>query len=233
MAFPASFAELRAEIWPRWAQRPRWASFLGTLHQQMDDVVSRMKWSIGARLVEKAPDDALASIGGNCNLPQPRAMAAAAYRAHLRRPFERWYDSSTPAGLAREIAALGYPRVEIFSWRDLADLGNPGAFGGNASCFFVRIRQPHPWSLPGTWDGGAAWDAAPFTWDSTATLPEIEEIRETIRRHKPAHMTCRFIEVFLQEDVMGNPIEYTRWPMHETWERAANGGFLDFYNGGI
>ena len=123
MAFPASFTELRTEIWPRWAQRPRWAAFLGVLHQQMDDVVSRMKWSIGARLVEKAPDDALASIGGNCNLPKPRAMTAAAYRAHLRRPFERWYDSSTPAGLAREVAALGYPRVEIYDWRTLADAG--------------------------------------------------------------------------------------------------------------
>lgn len=233
MAFPASFTELRTEIWPRWALRPRWAAFLGVLHQQMDDLVLRMKWSIGARLVEKAPDDALASVGGNCNLPKPRTLTAAAYRSYLRRPFERWYDSGTPAGLAREIAALGYPRVEVHDWRTLADAGNPGAFGGNWSCFFVRIRHPHSWKWPGAWDGPAKWDQETWTWDSSATLPEIDEIRETIRRFKPAHMTCRFIEVYLQEDLFGNPLQFVRWPMHEDWERAANGGFPDFYNGGI
>lgn len=238
--FPTDFIGLAKEIYPRWAQAPRWAKFIGAQMQQCDDLVERMKRTIGARLIEKAPDDALESIGSNYALSKPIQMTLQRYRQYLRSPFERWYYSSTNEGLAAEIKSLGYPSVGVITWRMLVDGGfDPFlTFGGNSSFFYILIRKPNPWAPAGKWGepplgSGALWDAAPFTWGSTATPTEIDEIRRTVQKFKPAGMSCRFIEAWLEVDLFGLPTDIVRWPVHEDWEYESNGGAKSYYNKGV
>lgn len=234
MAIPGSFRELQDQIFPRWAQRPKWAAFIGVLSAKKDELADRMAGAIDARLVERAPDDALDDIGGNSYLERALVDTAATFRAYLRRPFERWWRSSTPAGLVAELAHLGYPSANVITWRDLVDNGADGnvAFGGFSTFGFVLIRPPHPFLPPGLWDDGALWDAAPYQWDITAPPGSIEELRRTVAKFKPGYLSIRYIEIWLRVGLFGLPLEIVRIPVRESWEKQANGGFLDFYNSG-
>lgn len=233
MAIPGSFRELQDEIFPRWCRRPKMAAFLAAFSEKKDELVDRLAGSILARSSDRAPDDALEAVGGNFYLSRALHDTAATFRAYLRRPFTRWRKAATPQGMREELAHLGYASTEIISYRDLVDGGLPGTvFGGVGSFWFLRINKPNSWGPPGHWGDGSRWGAAPYTWGSSATAQEIDEIRRVIAKWKPASTSCRFIEAVLEVDMFGAATKVVRWPVREPWELDARGAAKDYYNTG-
>lgn len=232
----ASFEELRQEIWPRWARRPRWARFLAQVAAQQDAAVDALAQAVLVRLVSRCPDDALDLLGRTLGCERSPREDAAAYRRYLAQAWQVHRDAGSRAGLQRELERL-WTAPQIWTWRDLADAGDPGAFGGDESCFFVRVP---PGNLGGPWkwdEPGAKWDDAGRVWDLGLLGPQQREIvrltARWIQRWRPGGMTCRFIEFVWTVDGMGAPLTWARVPVRERWEFNEVGVAIhSYYNQG-
>ena len=218
MADPQSFHDLDDEIWPRWARKPKWATFLSVLSTTKDSLAHWLASTIYNRLSKKCAADALDLVGSNLLLERGEGrlrMSDAAWRAYQAQPFSRWATAGTNAGVVNQLAAYGITAT-VVTWLDLANGGNPGAFGGTNTCFCYVQIDGSPFNPPGNWgdspDPPGSWDNAPYTWDSDATAGEVEFLRRIIRRWLHGVMSCRFIKVQLTDG------SYITWPMWETWE---------------
>jgi len=212
------------------------ADLWGTLGATGDDAYAAVKESVRQRLVNRCKDEALPWIAQTFHLGYPARLTVAQVRGYLTDPWTHWENAGTRDRLLDELGVLGYLNCQIITYRDLVDAGSPDTvFGGKESFFYVIIKKPNPWAPSGKWGlpplgSGALWGAAPFTWGSTASWSEIEEIRRVIEKWKPATTSCRFIEAWLEVTIFGNPLTVVRWPVHEPWEQAQNGAYRSFYN---
>ena len=236
MATAASFAALQRELFPRWCKRPRTASLLSALSAQKDEVVARLSAAVTLRLASLCPDDALGLLGQTLGLERSPLDTNASFRTYLKGAWEAHRLAGTELQLSRELERL-WVGAEIFTWRRLSDNAISG-FGGDRSCFFVRIAPGNGFVLPWKWDAvGADWDDAGRVWDlgvvSEALRKRLEITRRWIHRWRPAGMTCRYIEVVFTVDGFGQPLKYTRIPVRERWELGADGVAVhSYYNGG-
>jgi len=220
---------LSDHYWERGAGRPYWE----TVCELVDEAGERLRGAWRSSLPRQAPADALGEIAYSYNLdPMSRALPEAALREYLSDPWSLWRKAGTRERIVAECSNLGL-LVDVVSWRDLADAGEPQAFGGDTSCWYLRVLGAHPWKPPVRWDGGATWDQQGVYWDVSNHDPALlAALRRVIAKWKPAASSCRYIEVWLKLDLFGNPLEIVRFPVWEDWELDANGNARDYYNTG-
>ena len=241
------------KLFPRWGKRINVKKLLDAMAAPRDEVVDRLDGSLRARLVEKAPVDALVQIGATCSLARAGADTDDSFRAYLRGPFERWYTAGTEAGLLAELAHLGLTNCQVYSYRRLVGMGEDPAttFGGISTFFFVYVGKPNPFSVAAAQynDGSVQWLTSDSLWGIGGPASTMEEIKRVIATWKPADTSCRFLLIDLdgtgavQAAVWG---DNTLWgdfnwgvsivgttvtvPIHEPWEYGAEGAAREFYN---
>lgn len=220
-----------------WLSYHYWAEGAGAVLWQgvadLADAASlRTREALRTRLPSLAPDDALGDIAYNANLDPPTRLTVAQQRTYLADPWTLWSKAGTRERIASECANLGLT-VRVVSWRDLADAGEPQAFGGDSSCWYLLVEGTHPWKPPARWDGGPVWDQTGLYWDVSNHDPALlAGLKRVIAKWKPAASSCRYIEVWLKLDLFGNPVEIARFPAWEDWELDANGNARDYFNTG-
>lgn len=198
----------------------------------LDDLAQRARDSARAALVDLCEEDALGAHGVARDLPRARGEALPAYRAYLQSRFTRSRGAGTDEELLVQLARLGYPACEVVSWIDLALAGNPGAFGGYTSFWYLIIRKPNPWVPGEKWGARVAkYQDRKTMWGLAGGTPaDLDEIRRIVRKWGPAGGSCRFIEIVLAQDLFGNPLKKVRVPVYEPWQRQSNGAYFDLYN---
>ena len=202
-----------------------WGDMLDTLAQRGRD-------SARAALLDLCEDDALGMHAVASYLERAKVETAAAFRAFLQTRFTRWARSGTDEEMLLQLARLGYPACEVVSWIDLALAGNPGAFGGYTSFWYLIIRKPNPWVPGEKWGARVAkYQDRKTMWGPAGGTPaDLDEIRRIVRKWGPGGKSCRFIEIVLQQDLFGNPLKKVRVPVYEPWQRQSNGAYFDLYN---
>lgn len=223
----ATFAELVQSFGVRWLRKPRAASFVGALAAQQDEIAARLAGAVLVRLASRCPDDALDDLGRTFNLERAPGESNASFRAYLRGAWTIWASAGTEARLRAELRRI-WPDAEIHTWRALADGGNPGAFGGDPSCFYVTAtwasRFPISWDDGSTYDGGSLWDLG---FPADVDRSRLGAARSWLQKWKLCGKTCRYIELTLQSG------RVVRVPTRERWEYGADGGATtDYYNTG-
>lgn len=216
------------------------AGLFRTLADACDATFASSKDAVRQRLLSKCTDEALPYLGQNFNLDWPARFTAQQIRDYIGSPWDHWENAGSAPRLVAELTALGH-NPSVISYRSLVDIigTDPNTtFGGYSSFFYVILRAPFPfpWDVAGRWGpppvgSGALWGSAPFLWGiSGAQVWQLDEVRRTIAKWKPAGSSCRFIEVWLKVDIFGVPTEVRRFPVHEQWELQSNGAAREFYN---
>lgn len=201
--------------------------------ETVDTAAERLRLALRCRFPSLAPVDALPLISAAQNLDYPSAMAPEFARLRLADPWGLWELAGGRARLLSELGVFGLANCEVVSWRDLRNQGVVNPFGGDSSCWYLIVRQPHPWRPPVLWDGGALWDQAGITWDLSGHDPVFwGQILRVLAKWGPAAASCRFVEIWLKVDLFGNPTEVARIPVWEDWELDAAGNGRDYYNTG-
>ena len=220
---------LSDHYWSKGAGRAYWES----VAEQADLLAERFREALRVRFPRVAPEDALGELAYARNL-DGGGLTAEQLRTYLRDPWALWRFAGTRKRILEDLALLGLSDCEIVTWRDLADQGIPQAFGGDTSCWFLRIKRPNPWTSAAKWDSGVQWDQQGLFWDASNHDPILwAAIRRTVERWKPAASSCRFVEIVLRVDAFGNALEVARAPIHEWWEYDGQGNAPDYYNGGF
>lgn len=196
--------------------RGRWGSALMRVFGAVKDAIAdAAKAAVKARLVELAPDDALAWIGRERNVERYPGETNAGYRARLLAAWETWFAAGTAAGLVAALGAAGFSSVGVYdtrtappwwvgAWPPNGDDAMPAA---TWSRFWIVIETPHPWALR-RWGEGGSWgelgaDGTPLTWGSTATVREVALVRSIIRKWKAAHERCARVLVRVPDGLGG------------------------------
>ena len=202
---------------------------------QLDQLAQRARDTARAALLDLCGDDALGAHGVNSGLERAKNETAAAFRAYLQTRFTRWWLSGTDEELVRQVQRLGYSRVFVKPWIELALAGNPGAFGGYTSFWYLQIAKPNPFTVPKKWGAHTGkWGDHGTVWGVGGVTPnELNEIRRIVRKWGPAGASCRFIELVVQVNIFGIPTRVVRIPVYEEWQRQENGAYYDLYNHGI
>ena len=239
------------KLFPRWGKRINVKKLLDAMAAPRDEVVDRLDGGLQARMVEKAPVDALVQIGATCALARASADTDDSFRQYLRDPFARWYAAGTEAGMLAELAHLGLSNCQVWSYRRLVDAGADPAttFGGIASFFFVYVGKPNPFGAAAATynDNSTRWLGGGL-WGMDGAIDRLDEIRRVVSEWKPAHTSCRFLLIDLdgtgavQSALWGVPdwgafnwglaiVGNTQAiPIHEPWEYGESGSAPEFYN---
>ena len=211
---------------PPWLARPRgkrfWLAFGAVADQLRDDAA----FAVAEGMLEECTDDALPAHGRNSNLPRARSETWAHFRAYLRTRWTVWRASGSLDGMEAAIARLGF-RGTAISTLDLTLAGEVNPFGNYTGFFYVRIDYPSGFSTF-IWDGSTNWADGHLWGVIEPYVGAIDDLRAVIRKFKPAHTSCRYIEIRLGGGMSPPAITI---PMWEDWERdPVTGGYPDFYN---
>lgn len=181
----------------------RWQRVFGNA---WDKEIQRMIWARRARWPEWAPSDALIYLGAESGLEQVLQMGGAgaleneaSYRKRLR---NRWYIWQR--GGSQQV------HVDGFGWTGLTNVSvlrrkESLPFDDSSTSFYTRtfqhsvwsqfdilVAQPHPWKQV-LWGDGHLWGGPDWSWGTTATAQEVEQLRRLARRFKAGHDTCFWI----------------------------------------
>lgn len=216
----------------RWLSWHYWASgagqkLWGALCDEADAVAEQLRAAMRCRLPSVAPADALPEIAWGQNLEPPDVLTLEQTRVYLADPWSKWRVAGTRQRILAECALLGLTSAAIVSWRDLATGGNPGAFGGDSSCWYLQIPQPNPFTPPPNWDAGPPpnFEQDGLDWDAEG-LGLIVNLQRIIARWSPAASSCRYIEITLSDTTV------VRVPVRWWWEYDATGSAPNYYNDG-
>lgn len=224
--------------------RPGGSGLLWSLSGLMDRVLSDASDAVREGMLLECSDAALDYHARNSNDRRVTAETNATLRSYLSQRWLRKKEAGTEDGLRKQLARLGYPNCELWSYQRLKLAGVPAnvAFGGPAQLGFgfAIIRQPHPFTSGIVWDGGAAWDDG-SRWDislSSGADPtsRLAELEFTLRAWKPSGRSFRFVVFDLDGsaqvqttapyDFTGN---YALVSLFETGERL-RGSPVEFYS---
>jgi hypothetical protein len=178
-----TYREWQRRLAPPWLQEGAGRRFLEGLGEAKDGLAEHVRQAVLARMIQRAPEDALALIGEERSLPRFPGEFTEAYRARLLAAWEFWRQVGTLPGLALWLRAAGY---EAHIWELYRY--NPSLWAE----FAVYLWSYRPEWTTDRWDDGGTWDDE-TDWDYT--LHGLEPIRtlELIREVKPAHARLRFI----------------------------------------
>lgn len=171
----------------------------------MDRELARARWAMRARWPEWAPSDALAYIGVERSLERVTMMGTRAsedegtYRRRLREGWTIWTRGGSQQIHQDSFRWTGLTNVSVYrrhEWSMPSDAGCPSRYvqvfqHSVWAQFDILIDYAHPWR-PVRWGDGHRWGTG-WTWGSTATVPEIEQLRRLARRFRAGHDTPMWI----------------------------------------
>jgi len=179
----------------------------------LDMIVQAADDAVKARFPTECPSDALPYHGRDRGIRRGPLESDASYRARLLLWLQSWRGAGVGRAMLDQIAGYLTPhRTRIRVWTQRGVLYTREADGtftvqrtyqfnwdGDGSRwvrFWVIIDSVGgvPWSRDGTWGDGARWDdTLNGTWGSTATLEQVQSIRNIIDDWKPAAAKCQSI----------------------------------------
>ena len=190
--------------------------FIKIYGREKDFVVEGSKQGVVLGLKDYADSQSLPLIGQNFATERPETLTELQYREKLKRSWNRWITSGTPARLIAEIKELNFQNVYIVPQYVESPPGTftpyiPGLVDHNAqmaalgnfwSNFWIIIDQPHPftrflWGSPppiGNWGSGYLWGAV------NGDITILRRLVLIVKQMKPAWTSCRGI-LFIQPGV--------------------------------
>lgn len=222
--------------------RPGGSGLLWSLSGLMDRVLSDASDAVREGMLLECSDAALDYHARNSNDRRVTAETNATLRSYLSQRWLRKKEAGTEDGLRKQLARLGYPNCELWSYQRLKLAGVPAnvAFGGPAQLgfWFVIIRPPHPFNDGPVWDGGADWDDGSY-WGGSAAGglgQRLSELEFTLHAWRASGRSPRFAVIDLDGttqvqltppyDFTGN---YEIYPFFEAGERIG-GTVTPFYS---
>jgi hypothetical protein len=217
-----TYREWQRRLAPPWLQEGAGGRFLEGLGEAKDGLAEAARQAVLARMIQRAPEDALGLIGEERLLPRFPGELVEAHRTRLLTAWEFWQKAGTLPGLALWLRAAGYDAHvwELYRY-------NPSLWAE----FAVYLWPHRPEWVTDRWDDGGTWDDG-TDWDYT--LNGLEPIRtlELIREVKPAHARLRFISYIPGPKDAWN--DSGVWDDGGTWgpEPVYIAGSMDVWNDG-
>lgn len=228
-----TYKQFQADSAPPALQDDRWRALTGTLGDAKDAAAQAARDAAKAGLVGDCPDDALGHHARERSLERFPTETAAQHRARLVAAATALELVGTEAGLLAALTAIGYgtptihtaigaaPPWWVGAWPPESEGNRPPSWVGAwpvlagdvsswPSRFWVSLENT-VWGNE-TWNGGRPWGEPGFTWGSNATPAQVQLVKRTIKRWRPAHCVC--IGVFV-ELTTGDRIFWPTWPHEE------------------
>jgi hypothetical protein len=179
-----TYREWQRRLAPPWLQEGAGGRFLEGLGEAKDGLAEHVRQVVLARMIQRAPEDALALIGKERSLPRFPGELTEAYRARLLAAWEFWQRAGTFPGLVYWLRVLGYEPFVVEWYRyDLSIWAE----------FSLYLWPYRPEFTTDRWDDGeGAWDDD-TSWDYTLNGVELQRVPALVREVKPAHAKVRSI----------------------------------------
>lgn len=101
------------EISPPWLHGVRGSAFVSGLGAGLDENASLTATGVLARFAARAPEDALATLGGERTLTRYPAESGDAFRARVLGAWDFWVWAGTEYGLSTALSQLGYASAVV------------------------------------------------------------------------------------------------------------------------
>jgi hypothetical protein len=179
-----TYREWQRRLAPPWLQEGAGGRFLEGLGEAKDGLAEHVRQAVLARMIQRAPEDALALIGEERSLPRFPGELTEAYQARLLAAWEFWRRAGTLPGLVYWLRVLGYEPFVVEWYR----------YDSSIWAEFSLYLWPYrPEFTTDRWDDGVgAWDDG-TAWDYTIAGVELRRVPELVREVKPAHAKVRSI----------------------------------------
>jgi hypothetical protein len=179
-----TYREWQRRLAPPWLQEGAGGRFLEGLGEVKDGLAEHVRQAVLARMIQRAPEDALALIGEERFLPRFPGEFVEAYRTRLLAAWEFWRRAGTLPGLVYWLRVMGY-ELFVVEWYRY----DPSIWAE----FSLYLWPYRPEFTTDRWDDGVgAWDDG-TTWDYTIAGVELRRVPELVREVKPAHAKVRSI----------------------------------------
>ena len=166
---------------PRWIDDEQGRAFEATFGRTKNDGLALLKEAVKARWPDADRPDALPMQGNDRLILRAPLETDAQYAARLLAAHDLWEWGGTKTGIVNIFAPYGYDDTTLLVCNN-HDL----AWDSNADWFsrvFI-LASPVAWASDGVWDGDSAVFDDGGTWDSTATIADLDYIRASIRTWK-------------------------------------------------
>lgn len=170
-----------ARIVPPWLQGIRGRSLVSGLGGGLDEHASLVATGVLARFVQRAPEDALTTLGAERNLNRYPGELTSAFRSRVLAAWDFWQWAGTLPGVLFWLSAAGYDAYVYEHFRD-----DPSIWAEFSVYLWPKIAE----YTTDRWDEGGAWDDA-TTWDFTLAATELLRVPALLREVKPAHAKLR------------------------------------------
>lgn len=217
------------QIAPLFLRSPAGWPLLGSIVRMFDDVAEAAEDGASAALITECEDDALEAHASNTNDRRVSRETLPQLRSYLRKRWDRKKEAGTEDALHFQLNRLGYPAHVLVCERELREAGITGAFGGNVGYAFLVIRPPFLSTPTISWDGTASWSGGGLWGGGGLSPDQVGEIKDMLRRWKPAGTSFRFIVVdtdgLTNWDISGLHGNYSVIPLNDM-----RGAFVPYYN---
>lgn len=164
-------------------------AFVGALHGFLADGIAaaasqavRSPWMT----LKDQPDDALAPIGSERNMPRYPGESTASYRARLHGAWRAYARAGDESSILTQLAAAGYAGAVIFdAWTTAIypPLDCNGNRWWSRFIVFFPVGAPNVPGPPKTWDS-FSWDDG-TVYDMTGNSDAVATIRGIVAKWKP------------------------------------------------
>lgn len=182
MASPyySGFAGDQSVALPNWIADDQGVAFAQTFGQTKDVALATIKEAIKARWADVARPDALAYQMNERLFYRAPPETDAQVVVRLNSAHDLWIWAGTPTAMINIFAPYGYDTttcVVVPNWQVILE-GNPSWF----SRFVILLGRLY-WGLDTLWDTPIdTWaEITNETWDSTATIPDLDYMRASVR----------------------------------------------------
>lgn len=211
-----TFAAYQADIAPirgRWGRA--WALSVGA---STDATVERVRQSVLAGFVSRAPSDALSLAGAEVAIEQLPGEPDGEFRSRILGAWDTWPWAGTRTGLLTVAAQLSYGTIVLVT---AAEWGVPLASTLWARWWLLVDPTAHGFAAEDAWGTGTWGDGG--TWGSDATVAEVALHRRAFRQFTNARDVGWLRFAFNNTDYWGDPdgiFNHGKWgsdPAYVEW----------------
>lgn len=177
------------DLAPPWLLQPEGEAWLTAFADAKDAIVERLKLGVKLRFPLVADPSALAALGADAVIERGAAESDASYAGRLAAAHEIWGWSGTKRGLLAAFTSSGFTNADTVCNREWG-AGPPDGELSKWARFHVVLADV-PWTQR-VWDDGWTWgdEDTTETFDSTATVAEVEHVQRLIATWAPTHAIC-------------------------------------------
>lgn len=200
----ATYRDYAISISPTWLRNAKGEVFMRSMGDVKDSLIDRTKAAVMVRFPSFAPDDGLARIGDERQMPRSIGETRAQYASRLRGAWDAWKWAGTPTGLLRALWWAGYQNCML-----VIRLGKAYSLDGDlnvvvtdlpsvtfTSPLWNTFRVFFPSPLPASWVSGGI---------PSTSSDEANGIRNIIRKWKPAFARCESVVIYQTGLTWGYP----------------------------